>query len=126
MPLRNQIEAIVNTMTSNNGQAPSFLYGTEKELNVKADDVKFPCVFMYALQPFNLNRTITASINDSYSVLLYFLDQTEFGEFTADNEGVINAQIQAAKEFLIRMESYRPDGVKRFFKTNIKDVQRLL
>ena len=124
MPLRNQIEAIVKTMTSNAGKAPGFLYGTEKELNIMADGFTFPGVFMYALQPFDLSLKVTKAVDDSYSILLYFLDKTEFGEFTADNEAIINQQIAAAKEFIIRMSSYRPDGMKKFFKTNVGDKFR--
>lgn len=124
MPLLNEVRAIVSQMTSNNGAAPSFLYGTEKELNIKAEDVVMPCVFMYALQPFTLSRGITAAVNDKYSILLYFLDKTDFGEFTSDCEAVVNEQIKAAKEFILRMEDYRPDGVKKYFKTSAKDTYR--
>ncbi|MDB5140497.1 MAG: hypothetical protein JWR12_2413 [Mucilaginibacter sp.] len=52
MPIRNQIEAVVQTLTG----APTFVYGTVNELNQLADDASFPCVFMYPLQPINCSR----------------------------------------------------------------------
>jgi len=43
MSIRNQIEAVVQTLTGN----PMFIYGTANELNLLADDATFPCVFMH-------------------------------------------------------------------------------
>jgi len=52
MPIRNQIEAITQTLT----EQPTFIYGTVNEINSLADDASFPCVFMYPLQPISFSR----------------------------------------------------------------------
>jgi hypothetical protein len=59
--MRNQIEAIVQTLTGN----PSFAYGTQTELNTLADDAAFPCVFMYPLQPIEVSPQVNGSVDNT-------------------------------------------------------------
>ena len=69
MPIRNQIEAIIQTLNS----APTFVYGTINELNLLADDASFPCVFMYPLQPINVSPQVNGSVDNTFSIYLEFL-----------------------------------------------------
>ncbi|MFC0512719.1 hypothetical protein ACFFGT_00850 [Mucilaginibacter angelicae] len=62
--MRNQIEAIVQTLNDN----PAFAYGTQAELNTLADDVIFPCVFLYPLQPIEVSPQVNGSVGNTFTV----------------------------------------------------------
>jgi len=62
--IRNQIQSITQTLSS----APTFIYGTQNELNLLADDASFPCIFMYPLQPVDLSPQINGSVDNTFSV----------------------------------------------------------
>lgn len=111
MPIRNQIAAIVQTLTG----APGFMYGTTGELNTLADDASFPCAFLYPLQNIQVTTAINSSVDNSFAVYIEFLYKTEFGQFTADNETYINQALQLANQFLIKASTYR-DGEGRYFR----------
>jgi hypothetical protein len=67
MPIRNQIESVVQMLTG----SPAFIYGTVNELNALADDAElFPCVFMYPLQPIEVSPQINGSVNNTFSVAI--------------------------------------------------------
>lgn len=119
MPIRNQIEAIVQTLT---GQ-PTFIYGTANELNLLADDASFPCVFMYALQSFNLSPQVNGSVDNSFSIYLEFLFKTEFDQYTSDNEPLVNQALQLANEFIVKASKYR-EGDGRYFRVKAGDKAR--
>ena len=119
MPIRNQIEAIVQTLTG----APTFIYGTASELNLLADDASFPCVFMYALQSFNLSPQVNGSVDNSFSIYLEFLFKTEFDQYTADNEPLVNQALQLANEFIVKAARYR-EGDGRYFRVKAGDKAR--
>lgn len=109
--MRNQIEAIVQTLTGN----PAFAYGTQAELNTLADDKAFPCVFMYALQPIEVSPQINGSVNNTFTAYIEFLYKTDFGQYTADNETFINQALQLVNEFIVKASSYR-EGNGRYFR----------
>lgn len=109
--MRNQIEAIVQTLTG----SPAFAYGTQTELNTLADDAVFPCVFMYALQPIEVSPQVNGSVDNTFTAYLEFLFKTEFGQYTADNETFVNQALQLANEFIVKASRYR-EGEGRYFR----------
>jgi hypothetical protein len=112
MPIRNQIETITQTLTG----SPTFIYGTSNELNLLADDAAaFPCVFMYPLQPIDVSPQINGSVDNSFSIYLEFLYQTEFDQYTGDNETYVNQALHMANEFIVKASKYR-EGEGRYFK----------
>ncbi|SDE89570.1 hypothetical protein SAMN05216464_110222 [Mucilaginibacter pineti] len=109
--MRNQIEAIVQTLTG----SPSFVYGTQTELNTLADDATFPCVFMYPLQPIDLSPQVNGSVDNTFTIYLEFLFKTDFGQYTADNETYITQALQLANQFIVKASTYR-EGEGRYFR----------
>jgi hypothetical protein len=111
MAIRNQIEAVVQTLGSN----PSFIYGSANELNLLADQESFPCVFMYPLQPITLVPCTNGSVDNTFTVYLEFLFKTDFDQYTSDNETYISQALQMANEFIVKAATYR-QGDGRYFK----------
>lgn len=109
--MRNQIEAIVQTLSG----SPNFAYGTQTELNVIADSLQFPCVFLYPLQPIELSPHVNGSVSNTFTLYLEFLFKTDFGQFTADNEVYITRALQLANEFIAKASVYR-EGEGKYFK----------
>jgi hypothetical protein len=121
MPIRNQIEAITQTLST----PVTFIYGTLNELNTLADDATFPCVFMYPLQPIDVSPQINGSVNNSFSIYLEFLCNTEFDQYTSDNETYVNQALQLANEFIVKASTYR-EGEGRYFKIKAGDKAKCL
>jgi hypothetical protein len=122
MPIRNQIEAIVQTLTS----TPTFVYGTVNELNQLADDVNtFPCVFMYPLQPIDVSPQVNGSVDNTFSVYLEFLFKTDFDQYTSDNETYVNQALLLANEFIVKASRYR-EGEGRYFRIKAGDRAKCL
>ena len=111
MPIRNQIEAIVQTLTG----TPTFVYGTANELNQLADDTAFPCVFMYPLQPIDVSPQVNGSVNNTFQVYLEFLFKTDFDQHTSDNETFVNQALALANEFIVKAGKYR-EAEGRYFR----------
>ncbi len=111
MPIRNQIEAVVQTLTG----APTFLYGTTNELNLLADDAVFPCVFMQPLQAITVAPHINGSVDNAFTVILEFLYKTDFDQYTSDNETYVTQALHLANEFMVKAAKYR-EGDGRYFK----------
>lgn len=116
MPIRNQIEAIAQTLST----PVTFIYGTANELNQLADDASFPCVFMYPLQPIDISPQVNGSVDNSFSVYLEFLFKTEFDQFTADNETYVTHALSLANEFIVKASKYR-EGDGRYFRIKAGD-----
>jgi hypothetical protein len=121
MPIRNQIEAIVQTLTG----SPTFIYGTVNELNAIADDTSFPCVFMYPLQPIDISPQINGSVDNTFSVYLEFLFKTEFDQYTSDNETYVNQALSLANAFIVKASKYR-EGEGRYFRIKAGDRAKSL
>jgi len=121
MPIRNQIEAIVQTLT----YTPTFVYGTVNELNQLADDASFPCVFMYPLQPIDISPQVNGSVDNSFSVYLEFLFKTDFDQYTSDNESYVNQALFMANEFMVKASKYR-EGDGRYFRIKAGDHAKSL
>ena len=121
MPIRNQIEAIVQTLSV----TPSFVYGTPNELNQLADDASFPCVFMYPLQPIDVSPQVNGSVENTFSIYLEFLFKTEFDQYTSDNETYVNQALSLANEFIVKTSLYRESG-GRYFRVKAGDKARCL
>ncbi|MFI5159138.1 MAG: hypothetical protein ACHQF4_09755 [Sphingobacteriales bacterium] len=121
MPIRNQIEAIVNTLT----HTPAFVYGTVNELNQLADDASFPCVFMYPLQPIDVSPQVNGSVDNTFSVYLEFLFKTDFDQYTSDNETYVNQALFMANEFMVKASRYR-EGDGRYFRIRAGDHAKSL
>jgi hypothetical protein len=120
--IRNQIQSIAQTLTTN----PTFIYGTANELNLLADEVAtFPVVFMYPLQPVDVSPQINGSVDNTFSVYLEFLYQTEFDQYTSDNENYVNQALQMANEFIVKASKYR-EGEGRYFKIKAGDKAKCL
>jgi hypothetical protein len=111
MPIRNQIYNITQSLTG----APGFVYGTANELNQLADDKAFPCVFMYPMQGIELSPAVNGSVSNTFTIYLEFLYQTDFAQYTADNETYIAQALHMANEFLVKASFYR-EGQTRYFK----------
>ncbi|MFD0792773.1 hypothetical protein ACFQZX_04050 [Mucilaginibacter litoreus] len=109
--MRNQIETITQALDGN----PSFLYGAEKELNALADNVLFPCAFLYPLQPITISPQVNGSVNNSFTLYIEFLFKTEFGQFTAENEIYVQQALKMANQFIVKAANYR-DEDGRFFR----------
>jgi hypothetical protein len=121
MPIRNQIEAITQSLT----EQPSFIYGTVNEINQLADDASFPCVFMYPLQPIDVSPQINGSVDNSFSLYLEFLYKTEFDQFTSGNEDYVNQALRMANEFIVKSSKYR-EGDGRYFRIKAGDKAKCL
>lgn len=116
MPIRNQIEAVTQTLAA----SPTFIYGTANELNALADDASFPCVFMYPLQPIDLSPQVNGSVDNTFGIYLEFLYKTEFGQYTSDNETYVNQALRMANEFIVKAAKYR-EGDGRYFRIKAGD-----
>jgi len=121
MPIRNQIEAVVQTLTA----SPTFIYGTANELNLLADDAAFPCVFMYPLQPVDVSPQVNGSVDNTFSVYLEFLFKTDFDEYTSANEVYVNQALFLANEFIVKAAKYR-EGDGRYFRIKAGDKAKCL
>jgi len=121
MPIRNQIEAIVQTLSA----SPTFIYGTVNELNTLADDAPFPSVFMYPLQPIEVSPQVNGSVDNTFSIYLEFLYRTEFDQYTSDNETYVNQALHLANEFIVKASKYR-EGEGRYFRIKAGDKARCL
>jgi len=117
MSIRNQIEAITQTLTSN----PTFVYGTTNELNLLADDASFPCVFLHPLQSITVSPQVNGSVDNVFSVLIEFLFKTEFDQYTSFNETYVDQAMHMANEFIVKASKYR-DGEGRFFKIKTGNI----
>ncbi|MFD2870863.1 hypothetical protein ACFS5N_00195 [Mucilaginibacter ximonensis] len=116
MPIRNQIEAVVQSLNGN----PTFIYGTSNELNLLADDATFPCVFLYPPQNINLSPQINGSVDNTFSITLDFLYKTDFDQYTADNETYVSQALFMANQFIAKASTYR-QGDGRYFKVKAGD-----
>jgi hypothetical protein len=121
MPIRNQIESIVQTLTN----TPTFVYGTANELNQLADDAVFPVVFMYPLQPIALSPQVNGSVDNTFSIYLEFLFKTDFDQYTADNETYVNQALSLANEFIVKAAKYR-ETEGRYFRIKAGDKAKCL
>jgi hypothetical protein len=121
MPIRNQIEAITQTLST----PVTFVYGTANELNQLADDASFPCVFMYPLQPIDVSPHINGSVDNTFSIYLEFLYKTDFDQYTADNETYVNEALMLANEFIVKAAQYR-EGEGRYFRIKAGDKAKSL
>jgi hypothetical protein len=121
MPVRNQIEAIVQTLIN----TPTFVYGTINELNQLADDASFPCVFMYPLQPIDISPQVNGSVDNTFSIYLEFLFKTDFDQYTSDNETYVNQALELANEFIVKAAKYR-EGDGRYFRIKAGDHAKCL
>lgn len=121
MPIRNQIEAIVQTLSVTS----TFVYGTANELNQLADDASFPCVFMYPLQPIDVSPQVNGSVDNTFSIYLEFLFKTDFDQYTADNETYVNQALSLANEFIVKAAKYR-EGEGRYFRIKAGDRAKCL
>ncbi|HAL83364.1 MAG TPA: hypothetical protein DCO83_14925 [Mucilaginibacter sp.] len=121
MPIRNQIEAIVQTLSV----TPSFVYGTANELNQLADDSSFPCVFMYPLQPIDVSPQVNGSVDNTFSIYLEFLFKTDFDQYTSDNETYVTQALSLANEFIVKAAKYR-EGEGRYFRIKAGDKAKCL
>jgi hypothetical protein len=121
MPIRNQIEAVAQTLT----EQPTFIYGTVNEINQLADDASFPCVFMYPLQPIDVSPQVNGSVDNTFSVYLEFLYKTEFDQYTAGNEDYVNQALRMANEFIVKASKYR-EGEGRYFRVKAGDKAKCM
>jgi hypothetical protein len=111
MPIRNQIEAITQTLS----KPLTFIYGTANELNQQADTATFPVAFMYPLQPIEVTPQINGSVENSYSIYMEFLFRTDFDQYTSNNETYVNEALSLANEFIVKAARYR-EGEGRYFR----------
>jgi hypothetical protein len=126
--IRNQIEAIVKTLTAPPGfNQPGFLYGTANELNLLVDNASFPVVMLYTLKPIDKSTTLSNAVSDKFSIYMEFLFKTEFDQYTSDNETYIDMANQMCNEFLVKMENYRETQyASRYFKIHEGEGRKAL
>jgi len=121
MPIRNQIEAISQTLST----PVTFVYGTANELNQLADDTTFPVVFMYPLQPIAISPQVNGSVENVYSIYLEFLYKTDFDQYTSGNETYVTQALSLANEFIVKASTYR-EGEGRYFRIKAGDTAKCL
>src|ERR1700743_565435 len=121
MPIRNQIEAITQTLNAQ----PTFVFGTANELNALADDASFPVVFMYPLQPIDVSPQVNGSVDNTFSVYMEFLYKTEFDQYTSGNEDYVNQALRMANEFIVKASTYR-EGEGRYFRIKAGDKAKCM
>jgi hypothetical protein len=122
MPIRNQIEAITQTLST----PVTFVYGTANELNQLADDTTtFPVVFMYPLQPIDVSPHVNGSVDNVFSIYLEFLFKTDFDQYTSDNETYVTQALSLANEFIVKASTYR-EGEGRYFRIKAGDRAKSL
>ncbi len=121
--IRNQIEDVVKQLKAQPGyNQPSFLYGTAKELNLMLDQSAFPVVMLYNLQPVSKEFTLSNAISEKFSILMAFLFQTQFDQFTRDNEIYVDMANAMCNEFLVKLSYYRETPyAARYFKIHEND-----
>jgi len=146
MALKAEISGIVASMVgSGTAIPPAFIFGTEKELNEKVDDVQlssivitapiqgqptiplenlFPVVFMYSLQAVGNVFTNNNSINNTYSLFLFFGYKIELGDDTDQAEILDVAITDLINEFLIRLKNARDTNNKKLFEVNVGDLSK--
>ena len=126
--IRNQIEDVVKTLRPQGKfNAPSFIYGTSAELNLKLDAADFPVVMLYSLKPVDKNYTLSNAINSKFSIMMAFLFRTEFDQFTSDNEVYIQMANAMCDEFLVKLSNYRETQyASRYFKIHENDPAKAL
>lgn len=115
-----QIQAVVAQLVS----APGFIYGTKNELNLLADDQNWNngIVMLYTLKPIKLAYTESYSIDSTYSIYMEFLYQTEFDQFSSQNETVVTQAYGLMKEFMVKLERYRETATDtKMFLVNVDD-----
>jgi len=147
MALKAEIQAIVVSMVgSGSAIPPAFIYGTEAELNVKIDDVELstvkitpgptpisppvienvlnPVVFMYSLQGVGNEYTNNYSINNTFSIFLFFGYKIELGTNTEQCE-VLDVQLtDLINEFLIRLCKAKDNVGRKLFEVNVGDASK--
>lgn len=143
MALKAEIQAVVASMVGDgSAKAPAFIFGTEKELNTKVDDVKltqiktvpgnpvtktitkFPVVFMYSLQGVGNEFTNNNSINNTFSIFMFFGYRIDFGDDTDQCEILDAEVINLINEFLIRLKNARDADGKKLFEVNVGDSSK--
>lgn len=123
-----QIEAIVNQLVA----APLFAYGSVNELELFVDDLDFkrglkPAVMMYTLKPATVSTTPSQAVNINFSIYMEFLYQTDFDQFTSQNESIITQASALMEEFLVKLEYYRETSIaNRFFKIHLGEKAKML
>lgn len=111
MPIRNHIEAIVNTLPGDK----TFLYGTANEINVTADSSQnLTVVCLYPLQPIEIKPGKNGSAHNSFDIYMEFMTITKFEKDTADNEPLVAAMLEMANRFVIEVDNYRVNGARYF------------
>ena len=126
--IRNQIEDIVKSLTAQPGfNQAGFLYGTAKELNNLVENSAFPVVMLYTLKPIDKSTTLSNAVNEKYSIYLEFLFNTEFDQYTSENEYYIDLANAMCNEFLVKMENYRQTPyASRYFKIHQDEGRKSL
>jgi len=119
--IRNQIQSVTQTLST----PTTFIYGTANELNLLADGTTYPVVFMYPLQPVEISPQINGSVDNTFSVYLEFLYQTEFDQYSSDNETYVTQALQIANEFIVKAAKYR-EGEGRYFRIKAGDKAKSL
>jgi hypothetical protein len=80
---------------------------------------------MYPLQPVEVSPQINGSVDNTFSVYLEFLYQTEFDQYTSDNEAYVTQALQMANEFIVKASKYR-EGEGRYFRIKAGDKAKCL
>jgi len=70
---------------------------------------------MYPLQPIDVSPQVNGSVDNVFTAYIEFLYQTEFGQYTAENETFVNQALRLANEFIVKAAKYR-DGDGRYFR----------
>lgn len=110
------IRAAVQAVTGNMSALPVFVYGTKNEINKLGDSIKpgQTVVFMLGAAQVPLSFDPSGGVLPSFNFVLQFMELTQFGLYTADNDPAISRQLANAAEFLIRLRDYQVNGLKVF------------
>lgn len=131
MPIRKQIEAVVQQLTG----SPTFVYGTPHEINEQLYHLKssdYPAVIMLAEMGIDLKFSLSNAMNDSHDIFLAFVYKTaEAPDTSINQEPLVQQSLALCKEFLVKLSHYRwqsADGGNggRYFKIKARQEGRFV
>lgn len=98
------IKSIVDTLVYKSTPAivyPSFYHGEAAFQNIRADNDIFPAVYLD--QPITGRETFPSFVQTEYSVILFFLNKSEFDWNTAKMQVIIEDMTTLTRKFLLRL-----------------------
>lgn len=87
-----------------------FYYGAQGDVNVIMERAKLPCVFAYLIEQGTVETT-NGVYKERLTLALFFVDKTNYGFESIENEDVIDKQKKDAFRFLSKWQRSIPDEI---------------